>query len=55
MTIAEVKQYEVDQYTKAFYKGTDKAWKQYRANVKKVVNSFNKTHDEQIDIDALMA
>lgn len=55
MTIRELKAYEVTQYKKAFMDGTDKAWKQYRTNVKKAVNKFNKTHEEKADIDALMA
>lgn len=55
MTIMEIKNYEVEQYKKAFYEGTDKAWKQYRANVKKMVNKYNKAHKEQIDIDAIMS
>lgn len=55
MTIREIKNYEVEQYKKAFYTGTEKAWKQYRTNVQRAVNKFNKTHEEQIDIDLLMA
>ena len=53
--IAKVKEYEVEQYRTAFYDGTDEAWKKYRANVKRMVNKFNKTHFEQIDINLLMA
>lgn len=54
-TIAEVKNYEVDQYIKAFGEGTAEAWKKYRTNVKRAVNKFNKEHEEQIDIEELMA
>ncbi len=52
--IAKVKEYEIEQYRKAFYDGTDEAWERYRANVKRMVAKFNKTHIEQIDINLLM-
>lgn len=55
MTIAEVKSYEINQYKKAFSEGTSKAWKQYRTNVQRAVNKWNKNHAEKIDIDALMS
>lgn len=55
MTPMEVKAYEIEQYIKAFADGTDKAWKQYRINVKRMVNKYNKDHAEKIDIDLLMA
>ena len=55
MTMMEVKNYEVEQYRKAFEDGSMEAWKKYRANVKRMVNKFNKEHEEQIDIELLMA
>lgn len=55
MTINELKGYEVNQYRKAFADGTDKAWKQYRINVKKMVKKFEKETGYEVDIDALMA
>lgn len=55
MTVTEVKEKEIQYYRKAFEEGTDKAWKQYRANVKKMVTQFNKTHAEKIDINLLTA
>lgn len=55
MTAQELKQYEVKEYRKAFMNGTDKAWKQYRANVKRMVRKFEEITGEQINIDALMS
>ena len=54
-TVMDVKRYEINEYRKAFMEGTDKAWKRYRANVKREVTKYNKAHAEQIDINALMA
>ena len=53
MTISEVKQYELKQFRRAFYEGTEEAWRRYWTNVKKMVNRFNRTHGEQIDIDLI--
>lgn len=55
MTIRELKRYEVEQYTKAFALGTDKAWKQYRANVKRMAKKFEKETGFEVDLDTLMA
>ncbi len=55
MTIYELKKYEENQFVKAIFDGTEKAWRNYRANVKKAVRKFNREHEEQVDIDALMA
>ena len=55
MTMMELKEYEVKQYNKAFMDGTDKAWKQYRTNVKRAVKKFEKENGVEIDIDALIA
>lgn len=54
MTIKEVKEYEIKQFVKAFYDGDEKAWTRYRRNVKRVVNKFNKEHEEQVSIDMIM-
>lgn len=54
MTYEDIVNYEKDQFRRAFAEGTDEAWKQYERNVKRVVTRYNKTHDEQIDVDALM-
>ena len=54
-TAADVKRYEISEYRKAVMDGTSKAWKRYRANVKREVTKYNNTHDEQININALMA
>lgn len=55
MTISELKQYEIEQYRKAFEMGTDKAWKQYRTNVKRMARKFTKETGYEVDLDALMA
>lgn len=55
MTGAELKEYEVEQYQKAFEIGTDKAWKTYRANVKRTVKKFEKENDVRVNINALMS
>ena len=55
MTIKELKGYEISQYKKAFADGTDKAWKQYRTNVKKMAKKFEKETGYKVDLDALMA
>ena len=57
-TIKEVKEYEIQEYKKAFNTVSDDPeypWKRYRKNVKRVVTIWNKAHAEQIDMDALMA
>jgi len=51
----KVKEYEVDQFRKAFSDGTDEAWKKYRANVKRAVNRYNQTHLSKIDFDMITA
>lgn len=52
--VAEAKAYEVEQYRKAFYKGTDAAWKTYRRNVQRKVNEINKITGIGLLADALM-
>lgn len=55
MTTRDLKQYEIKEYRKAFLNGTDRAWKQYRANVKRMVTRFENETGEKINIDALMS
>ena len=55
MTTQELKQYEIKEYRKAFMNGTDKAWKQYKTNVKRMVTKFEQATGEKINIDALMS
>ena len=55
MTIQELKQYEVKEYRKAFMAGTDKAWKQYRANVKRMITKFESNTGIKVNANALMS
>ena len=55
MTAKELKLYEVKEYKKAFMAGTDKAWKQYRANVKRMITKFENNTGIKVNADALMS
>lgn len=53
--VAEAKEYEIAEYRKAFYKGTDSAWKTYRRNVQRKVNEVNKITGIGLMAERLMA
>lgn len=57
-TVEEVKEYEMKEYIKAqnsISSNIAYPWNRYRKNVKRVVIIWNKTHEEKIDADLLMA
>ncbi len=51
---AEVKEYEIAEYKKAFMKGTEAGWRTYRRNVTQKVNEVNKVTGIGLDADMLM-
>jgi len=51
---AEVKEYEIAEYKKAFMKGTEAGWRTYRRNVTRKVNEVNKVTGIGLDADMLM-
>ena len=53
--VQEVKEYEAEQFNKAFEIGTDKAWKTYRRNVMRKVSELNKVTGIGMDTNKLMA
>ena len=54
MTLAELKDYEIQEFRKAFEEGTEKGWKNYRLRVRKAAMKFEKETGLQVDLDELM-
>ena len=55
MTVLDLKEYEIQEFVKAFEVGTKEAWEKYNKNVMKKVKAFEKETGLDVDVDALMA
>ena len=52
--VAEAHAYEEEQWRKAFIDGSQTAWRQYRANVRRKVARVNKITGVGLDADRMM-